>query len=145
MYSLEVLLSVLGDPLLADRLERIAAVGYAPCRLRANVSGVPVAVTLDTGYPFRNSLTFHVTAVRPVSFPLLLRIPAWAQVTVVEMEGARVPAELGRFHRVQKEWKGRTQVDLTLPMRPTLCRHPGGAVSIRRGPLVYALKTITRK
>ena len=223
MYSLEVLLSLLGDPILADRWERIAfnalravfspdmlahqydqqvnqvecsiresrtwttngadanifglepdfgcctanlsqgwpkfaahlwmrtqengiaAVGYAPSRLETEVSGIPVRITLETGYPFRNTLAFHVKVKRPVSFPLLLRIPAWAREAVVEREGAGAeaeaqPAEPGTFHRIEREWRGETRIVLTLPMRPELSRRPGNSVSILRGPLVYALK-----
>jgi len=119
----------------------IAAVAYAPSAVRTEVADTPVRITLDTDYPFREELRFTVDTERPVSFPLLLRIPAWAAHATVEMEGttARI-TETGTFHRIERTWQGRTDLVLTLPMRPELHRRPNHAVSIVRGPLVYALK-----
>ena len=119
----------------------IAAVAYAPSILRTEVDGVSVCITLDTDYPFREELRLTVVAERPVSFPLLLRIPGWAVDATVEVAGTvtRVSGS-GTFHRIEREWPGRTDLVLTLPMRPQLDRRPNNAVSILRGPLVYALK-----
>ena len=119
----------------------LAAVAYAPSRVDTQVAGAPLAVTLTTDYPFGPSLRFEVQAARPARSALLLRIPAWAQQALVRVGGAAgEPAEPGTFHRVEREWRGRTEIELTLPMRPSLLRRPGGAVAVQRGPLVYALR-----
>ncbi len=67
----------------------LAAVAYAPSRVEIVVDGTPVTVSLDTDYPFRETLRFVVSAERPVRFPLLLRIPAWATGCRLQVEGER--------------------------------------------------------
>ena len=120
----------------------LAAVAYAPSRVETEIEGVPVTVTLDTEYPFRGTLRFSVTAEHPVTFPLWLRIPAWttADATVRIADGETGHPEAGTFHRIVREWRGTTEVVLTLPMAPALRRGYNNAVAITRGPLVYALK-----
>jgi DUF1680 family protein len=119
----------------------LAAVAYAPSSATTQIRGVQVTVELDAKYPFGDSLRFRVTTASPVEWPLLLRIPAWAaRPTLVLPEGETIGAQPGTFHRVERRWEGRTEVKLTLPMSPTLSRRFNGAVSIERGPLVYALQ-----
>jgi hypothetical protein len=118
----------------------LAAVAYAPSRVTTDVNGTPVTVTLDTDYPFRDTLTFTVSADSATSFPLELRIPAWADGATVEVDGGSQAVTPGTFHRIEREWSGETTIVLTLPMSPTLTRRPNNAVAIERGPLVYSLK-----
>jgi hypothetical protein len=124
--------------------EGIAAVAYAPSAVRTTIAGTPVTVALETGYPFRETLTFTVTAAQPVSFPLALRIPAWARGARLEApegtwaEGTK--PKPGSFFTLQRRWEGATRITLTLPMAPELRRGYHDAAAIRRGPLVYALK-----
>ena len=119
----------------------IGAVAYAPSEVRTEASGVPVHVALETEYPFTDTLRITVDAESTVSFPLLLRIPAWATDAQVTVGGGRpVPGEAGTFHRVEREWRGQTIVTLSLPMQTRIERRFHGSVSVLRGPLVYALK-----
>ena len=119
----------------------LAAVAYAPSRVEIVVDGTPVIVSLETDYPFRDTLRFIVSAERPVRFPLLLRIPGWAKEAGVQAEGEPVVEPVsGTFHRIERDWQGTTEIVLTLPMAPTLLSGFNGAVAIERGPLVYALK-----
>ncbi len=119
----------------------IAATAYAPSRLEIEINGIPVNVELQTEYPFRSSLRFNVSVKQLVAFPLLLRIPAWAKGATVEIKGERhdVP-ELSAFHTIERTWQGDTVITLSLPMTPTIIPRPNNAVSIRRGPLLFALK-----
>lgn len=219
LYSLEVLLAVLGDPLLADRLERIAfnalpatfspdmwahqydqqanqvicsvaeeriyttngpdsniyglqpnygcctanlsqgwpklatqlwmvtaddslaAVAYVPCTIEAEAAGVPVRVEVETDYPFTDTVHLTLRAAVAVRFPLRLRIPAWAEGAEVSIgDEAPLAAPAGTFFRVEREWRGSTEVTLHLPMRFRAQRRYHNAVAIERGPLVYALR-----
>lgn len=119
----------------------IAATAYAPSRLDTRVDGVPVSIELRTDYPFRGRLEFVIgTAAAEVSFPLLLRIPGWAAGATLEVDG--VPQPVGRtggFAEIRRAWRDGCRIVLDLPMRPAACPRPGGAVSLRRGPLVLAL------
>ena len=55
--------------------EGLVAAAYAPSRVTFKAKGVPVTVTLDTDYPFRERLALTVEADRAVPFPLVLRVP----------------------------------------------------------------------
>ena len=119
----------------------LAAVAYAPSSLAAEVGGTPVRVTLDTDYPFREGLRLTVAAERPQRFPLLLRVPAWAEGATLRMDGG--PEQLlqrGAFHRVEREWKGSATLDVRFPMKPSVVRGYHQAVAVARGPLVYSLQ-----
>ena len=119
----------------------IAAVAYAPSRLETEIGGTNVRVELQTDYPFRSGLQFAVRVQKPVTFPLLLRIPAWAQNATVEIDGVRSTLSgSGTFHVIERAWQGETRVVLTLPMEAQFVPRPNQAVSIRRGPLLFALR-----
>ncbi len=134
-----------GWPKLAAHLwmrseEGLAAVAYAPSLVELEIGGAPVSVRLETDYPFKDTLRFTVLAQQPVTFPLALRIPAWAQSPSLRVgEEPSQPAEPGKFHTLQRTWSGTTSVELRLPMSARLQDRPGGAAAIERGPLVYAL------
>jgi hypothetical protein len=121
--------------------EGLAAIAYAPCTVNTQVADRPVQVELKTDYPFGDALHFAVKTDQPVKFPLHLRIPAWAESAEIGIgDDAPVPAKAGEFHRIQREWSGSTSITLRLPMRVKVQRRYHNAVSIERGPLVYALK-----
>jgi uncharacterized protein len=119
----------------------LAAVAYAPSTVALDWEGVPFTVTCDTDYPFRETVRFLVRTTRPARMALLLRIPAWAEGARLEVAGAaEPPPRPGTFHRLEREWSETTEVVLTLPMRARVSRRYNQAVSIQRGPLVYALQ-----
>jgi len=118
----------------------LAVMAYAPCEARYREGEVQVAVRLETDYPFRERLTLTVTPDTPAAFPLVLRVPAWAEGASLEIAGeGPVPMTPGTFHRVERRWAGPTQVDLHFPMKPRLSLRYNDAVALERGPLVYAL------
>lgn len=119
----------------------LVAAAYAPSAVTLEISGVPVNVELETRYPFGDRLDFTLTAAKPVSFPLLLRIPGWAAEAKLEPgNGSVVSAAAGSFLRVERLWEGENRMSLRLPMKPELVKRPNGAVAVKRGPLLYALK-----
>jgi hypothetical protein len=74
-----------------------------------------------------------------VTFPLDLRIPAWADGATVAIDGETAPAAPGTFHRVERDWDGVTELTLTLPMRPRVERRFHDSASISLGPTLLAL------
>jgi len=219
MFSLEVLLAILGDPPLADRLEKIAynalpatftpdmwahqydqqanqvvvqvaedhiyatngpeaniyglapnygcctanmhqgwpkfaahlwmqtphsglvAWAYAPCVVDTTLHGQPVHVAVRTDYPFAETVEITVRTTQPVAFPLLLRIPGWAEDATVSV-GDDVPqaARAGTLHRLERTWGPETAITLRLPMRFATERRYHNSVALTRGPLVFALR-----
>jgi hypothetical protein len=118
----------------------LAAVALAPSEVAASCQGARVTVTVDADYPFGDTLTFCVQPEEPVTFPLDIRIPGWTEGAELTVEGGpAVEARSGTFHRIEREWRGETEVSLRLPMPVRAQRGFNDAVSIERGPLVYAL------
>jgi uncharacterized protein len=119
----------------------LAAVAYAPAAVRCDVRGTPVTATLETEYPFRDTLQLAITSDAPVRFPLLLRVPAWTHGATLRVgDSGRQSLEPGTFHRVEREWTGTTALTLRFPMRVEISSRYHQAVSIERGPLVYGLQ-----
>ncbi len=118
----------------------LAAVAYAPSEARFTPHGVPVTVSLDSDYPFREQLDITVATDQTVRFPLLLRVPGWSDGAVLRVEGTdETPLRPGTFHRVEREWSGTTRLSLAFPMRARVTLRYNEGVAVERGPLVYAL------
>ncbi|MFH0911133.1 MAG: beta-L-arabinofuranosidase domain-containing protein [Planctomycetota bacterium] len=119
----------------------IAALVPAPSVVRTKIGGVAVTAGIETDYPFRSSARVTVEVGRPVRFPLYLRVPGWCGGGTLETPGGELVRLVpGQFYRVEREWRGRTELVLELPMKARLVERPGGAGAIERGPLVYSLK-----
>ena len=121
--------------------EGLAVVAYAPSSLTLDVRGALVRVGLATDYPFREQLRLTVDVEGARRFPLVLRVPEWAEGATLRMgDGPERPLQPGTFHRVEREWRGSTVVGLRFPMRPRVVRGYHQSVAVTRGPLVYSLK-----
>lgn len=119
----------------------IAAVAYAPSTARFVTRGVPVQTTIETDYPFRETVKLGVHPEQSVRFPLLLRVPAWTQGATVRIASSPAKALTpGSFHRIDRNWKGSTTIELRFPMRARTSRRYNQAIALERGPLVYSLK-----
>lgn len=120
--------------------EGLVAAAWAPSRVAFDSHGVPVALTVDTDYPFRETLAITVRPERPVRFPLVLRVPEWAEGATVSLAGgAAQPMRAGSLHRLEREWAGETTLAVRFPMRPRVTTRYNEAVAVERGPLVYSL------
>ena len=119
----------------------LVAATYGPCTVTADIAGTAVTIEEVTEYPFRDLVVFTVAAAQPITFPLLLRVPAWADSAEVSVNGAApasVPA--GTFHAIEREWQSGDLVTLRLPLTLRTERRFNNSVSVLRGPLVMALK-----
>ncbi len=95
----------------------------------------------ETEYPFRNQVRFNIIPQSSVSFPLHLRIPAWAEGAVLTVNGKRLEGtKAGTFQRVERKWSKGDKVELTLPMKPRISHWYQNSVAVERGPLVFSLK-----
>lgn len=119
----------------------LAAVAYGPSRVTAPVRGGVVTIVEDTEYPFRDTVKLTVDASSSLTFPLDLRIPAWAEGAVVTVNGAAVSGvKAGAFYRIERAWKKGDAVHITFPMRIAVARDFNNGVVVNRGPLVYSLR-----
>lgn len=119
----------------------LALTAYAPATTRFESRGTPVKVAVDTDYPFRETVKVTVSTEKAARFPLLLRVPGWTQGATLSVAGGPKKAlKPGTFHRLDREWKGATELVLVFPMKVRTTRRYNEALSVERGPLVYSLK-----
>ncbi len=119
----------------------LAAVLWAPCEVKTEVAGTPVRVRVETEYPFRETAAVRVDPARAMRFPLLLRVPGWAEGATVRVNGrdAGVAAVAGTFARVEREWRAGDVVEVRFPMPARVKTGYRGAVTLARGPVVFSL------
>ena len=121
--------------------EGLVATAYAPSTAETMIQGVPVSAEIDTEYPFRDEIRVHVDTKTPVRFPLLLRVPEWSKDPIIRRaDGSETPLNPGSFHRIERTWKGKSELILRFPMPTYYWRGFRNATAVHRGPLVYALK-----
>ena len=131
----------------------LAAIAYAPCVVETVLVDHPVRVevTPDSSYPFGDAgearIMIKVHSPAKQRFALQLRVPGWGEgascgiwddATTYERISDLKP---GTFLNLNREWGGNpaTEVVLTVPMPVRLREGYNRAVSIQRGPVVYAL------
>ena len=120
----------------------LAAVAYAPCRVKAKVrGGVEVTIDVETEYPFDETVKVTVRLESPTEFPIKFRIPGWAEGASVRLNGSECSGiEPGTFKTFEREWSDGDVVELVFPMKIEVERRYNDAVTLKRGPLVYSLK-----
>ncbi len=117
----------------------LVAAAYAPCEVRTVLRGTPVHVVEETDYPFNGSIRFTVSPAVPITFPLQLRIPAWATGTTILINGEAAPAPFpSSFARIERRWKAGDHVEIKFPMVPRISRWFNNSIAIERGPLVFS-------
>lgn len=124
--------------------------GLATTLYAANVTNalvadsVKVTLTEDTRYPFEGDINFTLQTEKAVTFPLYLRVPAWANGATVSINGAKVDVGIvaGQYVRIEREWNSGDQVLLSLPMnvKPTIWTNNKYTESVDYGPLTLSLK-----
>src|SRR4029078_10685842 len=69
-------------------------------------NGVSVRVVEETYFPFEEAVTFRVMPEREVAFPLLLRVPDWANGVTMTLNGVLVETVPGRrLIEISRNWK----------------------------------------
>jgi hypothetical protein len=123
----------------------LAATLYAPSEVRAKVAeGADISVSEETSYPFEDQVRLSLSCDRPVSFPLYLRLPGWAKTVRIVLNGQRVEGSFtgGQYAVLRRTWHHGDQVRIEFDPEIEVVHWPSqrGAVSVRRGPLWYALR-----
>ena len=106
-----------------------------PCELNTEWHGVPVKVTLETNYPFRNEFTYRITAEKATSMKLRIRIPSFARnITVNGKATAKKPyVVMGGFPA------GETVIRIAFEADPHLVSSPNNLKHVRYGSLVFSV------
>ena len=117
----------------------LVAAAYSPCEVKTTVRGIPIHLRQETEYPFRNTVRMILNPASPLSASLLLRIPGWANGTIVEVNGKpeSMPAP-NTFARVKHTWNRGDVVTIKFPFEARASRWFNQSVAIERGPLVFS-------
>ena len=123
----------------------LATMLYAANETTALVAdGVSLRMEETTNYPFDEAIQLTLHPEQNVTFPLYLRIPAWAEGASVSVNGENqaIADAAGRYVRIEREWQEGDVVSLRLPMkvRSTVWQQNKSSVSVDYGPLTLSLK-----
>ncbi len=119
--------------------EGFAAVSYAPCKVRFKSGKASVRLTVNTEYPFGQTVRIRVELSENKKMPIRLRIPEWAQnASVAVGEDVAQKAEAGTYFLIDREWSSGEEIVLTLPMQPRLTRWGRKTAAVEVGPLLMA-------
>ncbi|MDR3260538.1 MAG: glycoside hydrolase family 127 protein, partial [Tannerella sp.] len=104
--------------------------------------GVTVDIEQKTDYPNSGLVDITLKPSKQKSFPLILRIPRWAQNSTVKVNGVEVKGKVvaGEFFVIDRKWKSADRVTLDMPMKFRLVsgrKRQSGRVAIMKGPMVY--------
>lgn len=115
---------------------------YGPCTASIQLpTGIDVTLVEETSYPFDGEVHIYLQMDNQAQFPLLLRIPEWAEGTeVLVNHEQQAPPAAGEFLRIIRSWKDGDDVLLRFPMDIHIQAGHAGLVSIYRGPLLFGLK-----
>jgi DUF1680 family protein len=104
-------------------------------------ASVPIELRIQTDYPKSGNIKIAVNPPEPMSFPLLLRVPAWAGSFTAMVGGTRYNGTPGDMLRIQRRWAAGDTVQVTVPMTIQVRKDPdkgSDKVWFMRGPQVLA-------
>ncbi|MGV3618005.1 MAG: beta-L-arabinofuranosidase domain-containing protein [Fimbriimonas sp.] len=118
----------------------LALLAYVPSEVTAQLKDGPkVTVVCETDYPFEETIRLEVRPETEAEFPLHLRIPHWCKEPSIRVNGRAYRPRAGTFAVLKRRWRAGDRVELRFPMTIETLPEVNGAISVRRGPLTYAL------
>ena len=120
----------------------VAAISYAPSEVRLTVGNqTQLALTEETGFPFREEINFTMQLSQSDQFPFVLRAPTWCENPEVIINGELQEIEIEEQKiSLDRTWHDGDKITLRLPMKFTTSIWYDFSIAVERGPLVYALK-----
>jgi len=139
------LLNSFGGYLYGTTLDEIRVNFYEASRASIPFRDGEVSIVQKTTYPHSEEIALVISTDLDTNLSILLRVPEWTDGDFeLKIDGVKqkMRPEKG-FVRLEGNWKGKTEVALTLPMRirmmtaNPLLRENTDKVVIQRGPLIY--------
>jgi len=120
----------------------LAVITYGPMEIETVVAeNKKIKITEETNYPFGEQIRLNLGLAAPVSFPLILRIPAWSVKPSVKLNGVTLKGvKAGEMFTISHKWENKDQLELNFPMKVSTSKQVNNSVSVERGPIVYALE-----
>jgi hypothetical protein len=113
----------------------IVSVLPVPSELNCKINGTGVRITVESEYPFRDSLRYIIETEAPVRFSFYVRIPGRAKSALI----GTASAAPGSFYKIEQEWKGKSEIEAVFNFECELEKRPRGMYCLRRGPLVFSV------
>lgn len=128
--------AVNGDPTLFQYVA-----GTHLIHAQAGNKAIPIQLTVDTDYPKSGTITIQVDPPEAMRFPLLLRVPEWADAFVARVGEETYAGRAGEMLSITREWTPgdavAATVDTTLRVIPNPDKDSNGLL-FARGPQVLA-------
>jgi hypothetical protein len=119
----------------------LIAVAYAPSVIKGNVgNGKEITIHEETNYPFNGSVKFRINTLKPLSFPLYLRIPGWADNAEIRYKDKTISGKGGSTVKIVARWNNDDMITMNIPMEIRVERRYNNSMSILRGPLYFSLR-----
>ena len=119
----------------------LALVTYGPSEVKALVrNGKEVTITEETDYPFNGSVKLTIKTEKTISFPIDLRIPAWADSVTIRFKDETIKLKNASTYKIKERWKNGDQIFLELPMNLRVEKRYNNSVALLRGPLYFSLR-----
>jgi len=100
-------------------------------------SGNRVTVTIETGFPLEETVRVIIRPDRPERFPIRVRVPAWSEKPLLEINGKPTTTQPGTYAMVEAEGH-EMMAELTFDLRPRMVHSAKGErVAVVRGPVVF--------
>jgi hypothetical protein len=119
----------------------LAAISYAPCTVNTMVGqGTAVKLEVSGDYPFREEVTMELTIAYTEHFAISFRLPQWCASPSLSINGETMTLQaVNGYAKVARDWCNGDKLRLCLPMEVRTVSRNSYAISVERGPLVYAL------
>ncbi len=123
----------------------LAAVLYGPNSLSTRIGGTGIEIHEETGYPFTDTITFHIDPEEAVTFPLTLRKPHGCEDITLELPDGASMTERDDAFVIEHQWKKGDRVHMILDFQVQQVEQPASksvkekGVYVKRGAIVYAL------
>jgi DUF1680 family protein len=122
---------------------------YGGSSATVDLDGNAVSIRETSNYPWLGQIAISVDPKEAAEFTLKVRIPSWAEVASVTVNGQSVDVarqtEKG-YLAITRRWAAGDKIEMDLPMPVRrLYAHPRvrtdiGRVALARGPLVYCIE-----
>src|SRR5690242_16015171 len=150
----------------AQKDDQVYANLFISSNVDLKVKNKNVAITQQNNYPWNGDLKFIINPKSSFSFPMLIRIPGWAQneaipsdlysfknnsdkKTIIIVNGKETPYEMKNGYAViDRKWEKNDVVEVKLPMEVrkvtanSNVKNDIGKVALQRGPIMYCAEWI---
>lgn len=117
----------------------LAAQSYAPCEVLWRAGQTRIRLTVGGDYPTQERVRIRLKMEGEARFPILLRIPGWAEGAHAEVAGERLEGTPGQYLRLERVWGDGDEIELTLPMQVRTEKWHHQTLAVYRGPVLFAL------